>query len=180
MKTTRDRIMDAAESAIRSGGFGAFSFRTVANELAIKSSSVHHHFPSKDLLGQEVVLRYRQRFIEDLGKPESKGGLERFAKAFQNALNQKNQICLCGVLTSESGDLSEGIRQELQQFCQDCRKWLALAAAERKHNNPKAFAMVFFAALEGGMAFAALNKNPSELTTIASYLLKSIDSIPQA
>ena len=40
-------IMDAAERRMRIGGFNGFSFREIAADVGVKSSSVHYHFPTK-------------------------------------------------------------------------------------------------------------------------------------
>lgn len=41
-------IMDAAERRMRIGGFNGFSFREIAADVGVKSSSVHYHFPTKE------------------------------------------------------------------------------------------------------------------------------------
>src|ERR1700753_3909114 len=58
MSEIANAIMDAAEKRIRSGGFGGFSFRDIAADVGIKSSSVHYHFPTKETLAAAVIHRY--------------------------------------------------------------------------------------------------------------------------
>ncbi len=50
-------IMDAAERRMQLGGFGGFSFREIAADVGIKSSSVHYHFPTKEDLAAAVIRR---------------------------------------------------------------------------------------------------------------------------
>jgi TetR/AcrR family transcriptional regulator, transcriptional repressor for nem operon len=173
VSTTKEKIMDAAEDAIRSGGFAAFSFRTIADRLSIKSSSVHYHFQSKGVLGEAVAKRYRERFIESLGDAATSDALERFANTFKSALKGSETVCLCGVLAGESGKLPEGVRTELQAFSSDCRTWLEKAFSFRGFDDPETLALVFFSSLEGGMTFAVLNRKHQELGKVADYLLES-------
>jgi TetR/AcrR family transcriptional repressor of nem operon len=58
MNAMAESIMDAAERRIRLGGFNGFSFREVAADVGVKSSSVHYHFPTKERLAAAVVHRY--------------------------------------------------------------------------------------------------------------------------
>ncbi len=51
-------IMDAAERRMRKGGFSGFSFREIAADVGVKSSSVHYHFPTKENPAAAVIQRY--------------------------------------------------------------------------------------------------------------------------
>src|ERR1700744_3605487 len=77
MSDMSNAIMDAAELRIRKGGYGAFSFRELAADVGVKSSSVHYHFPTKEDLGAAVIRRYSDwvagRFAEALkNEPDPK------------------------------------------------------------------------------------------------------------
>src|SRR5260370_5853139 len=61
-------IMDAAERRIQQGGFGGFSFREIAADVGIKSSSVHYHFPTKDELAAAVIRRWAEYTSELIDK----------------------------------------------------------------------------------------------------------------
>src|ERR1700720_895295 len=50
MRDVKTAILDAAERRMQIGGFGGFSFREIAADVGIKSSSVHYHFPTKENL----------------------------------------------------------------------------------------------------------------------------------
>ena len=54
LSKTLDKLMDAAENSVRMRGYHAVSFRDLADELGIKSSSVHHYFPRKEDLAVAV------------------------------------------------------------------------------------------------------------------------------
>ena len=49
----REALLKVAEDKVRKGGYNNFSFREIANEVGIKSASVHYHFKTKADLGAE-------------------------------------------------------------------------------------------------------------------------------
>lgn len=85
MAETIDLLMNAAESGIRQKGYNAVSFRELADDLGIKSSSVHYYFRKKEDLGLALVERYSDRFLKNLGPIQAEQSLRqnkpgRFAK----------------------------------------------------------------------------------------------------
>lgn len=174
MNNTASQILDSAEMMIRDGGYHAFSFRQIADDLSIKSASVHYHFPSKEALGAAVVKRYTDNFIQDLGQAEDKSAIQRFANLFQRSLESKSRPCLCGILAGESGRLPGCIKDELKLFSNRCVEWLARAARVRRKDwddtQSQKFAMIFFSALEGAMAFSALHCQPDRLNVVSESL----------
>jgi TetR/AcrR family transcriptional repressor of nem operon len=115
-------IMDSAERWIRRGGFGAFSFRDVATEVGIKSSSVHYHFPTKDNLAASVTRRYTERvsaYMDDLlstGEDPAKV----WTRAFRGTLHSADHMCPCTVLGAAAQDLSPEVATEVKAFYKMC------------------------------------------------------------
>ncbi|MFT5510332.1 MAG: TetR/AcrR family transcriptional repressor of nem operon, partial [Hyphomicrobiaceae bacterium] len=79
MSATVDKVLDAAEGAMRARGYHAVSFRELADDIGIKSSSVHYHFPQKDDLGVALIERYSKRVLAELNRrsEESKNPNDR-------------------------------------------------------------------------------------------------------
>lgn len=113
ISTKASEIMDAAERRIRTSGYNGFSFREIAADVGVKSSSVHHHFPTKPALAAAVARRYTDRFEAALAKAKS---VEDWRAVFRKALVQEGQMCLCGVLGAESGDLPPEVSAEARRF----------------------------------------------------------------
>ena len=68
LSDVKTAIMDAAERRMQLGGFGGFSFREIAADVGIKSSSVHYHFPTKEDLAAAVIRRWAEetsKFIDE-------------------------------------------------------------------------------------------------------------------
>ncbi len=55
---TRDKILDVASRLIRTGGYEALNFGTIADELDITRANIHHHFKNKENLALQAVNRY--------------------------------------------------------------------------------------------------------------------------
>ena len=62
----KDDLLKVAEVKVRQGGYNNFSFREIANEVGIKSASVHYHFPTKADLGAELAHQYTDAFLSAL------------------------------------------------------------------------------------------------------------------
>jgi len=86
MTDTRTKILDLAEKLIRQHGYHAVSFRDLADELGIKSASIHYHFRHKEDLGEAVIARYAEAFHEGLGGAMPKGMSEAVADFFEQNL----------------------------------------------------------------------------------------------
>lgn len=126
---TAERIKDIAESHIRSKGYNAFSFREIANEMGIKSASIHYHFPTKGDLGAAVARRYTERFFAQLNVTEEEqiepqAAIEHFIDAFRNALVTDQGMCLCGILGAERDALPQNVVAETNKFFTESLLWL--------------------------------------------------------
>jgi TetR/AcrR family transcriptional repressor of nem operon len=160
-----ERILDAAEAMIRTQGFNGFSFRDIAKQVGVKSSSVHYHFPTKGDLGAAVTRRYTQRFLVSLGDPkaapnDANAVIAAFRSLFRNALVNDRQMCLCGMLGAEVGDLPEEVAAETATFFTLGTDWLIAALSRTqwgKHSPPelvRRVALRTIATLEGTLIIA--------------------------
>jgi TetR/AcrR family transcriptional regulator, transcriptional repressor for nem operon len=115
-------IMDAAERRMRIGGFNGFSFRDIANDVGVKSSSVHYHFPTKEALAAAVIRRY----TEDVAKIIARGfdkepdPIVVWTRAFSGTLHSKDRICPCAVLGAASRNLPREVAKEVEAFFTMC------------------------------------------------------------
>ena len=71
VKTSRrgdmaSQILDVAEALVQTRGFNAFSYGDVAQELGCTKAALHYHFASKSELGEALLTRYAERFLEAL------------------------------------------------------------------------------------------------------------------
>ena len=57
MNDTRTRILDVAEELIQRVGLNAMSYKHISDVVGIRKASIHHHFPKKENLVDELLNR---------------------------------------------------------------------------------------------------------------------------
>jgi TetR/AcrR family transcriptional repressor of nem operon len=129
MSDMKAAIMDAAERRMQKGGFGGFSFREIAADVGIKSSSVHYHFPSKEDLAAAVVRRWAEYTSELIDKELEKDAdpVRVWTKAFRGTAYSEARMCPCCVLGAASQDLPEPVAKEVKRFFKMCQDRLVAA-----------------------------------------------------
>jgi len=122
MSDVASAIMNAAERRMRRGGFNGFSFREIAADVGVKSSSVHYHFPTKDDLAAAVIKRYTAETAElierELGKESDP--VKVWVQAFRGTLHSQDRMCPCAVLGASSQDLPPQAAAEVNRFFKMC------------------------------------------------------------
>jgi TetR/AcrR family transcriptional repressor of nem operon len=126
MSDIKTAIMDAAERRIQLGGFGGFSFREIAADVGIKSSSVHYHFPTKEDLAAAVLRRWGEYTSQLIDKELKKDPdpVRVWTKAFRGTAFSTAHMCPCTVLGAASRDLPEQVAKEVKAFFKMCQKKL--------------------------------------------------------
>lgn len=166
-ETSGDRaeaILDAAEIRARRQGYFGFSFRDLAGDIGIKSSSVHYHFQSKEALAIALAKRYTDRFMAHLGSPADPGTnaadrLRHYISAYRHSLTADRSMCLCGMFGAEIDALPDTVRREVRRFFDLNQAWL-VAMLEGGMQQPGEGggsierATQILASLEGGLLLA--------------------------
>jgi TetR/AcrR family transcriptional repressor of nem operon len=129
MSDVKAAIMDAAERRMQQGGFGGFSFREIAADVGIKSSSVHYHFPTKDDLAAAVIRRWAEYTSQLIDKELEKDQdpVRVWTKAFRGTAFSEAHMCPCTVLGAASQDLPERVAKEVRGFFKMCQDKLVEA-----------------------------------------------------
>ncbi len=157
----RDRILDAAEARARRGGYNAFSFREIAQDVGVSSAAIHYHFAAKADLAAALTLRYTKRALERLGDPAGLTGaaaIDRVHALFRDALTEDDQMCLCGLFAAERDILPAGVDAAVAGFFQAILAYLR--AAMRDGHAPDAPEAVL-AKLEGALILARTMRDVS-------------------
>jgi TetR/AcrR family transcriptional repressor of nem operon len=119
ISNTAERLMDLAESHIRDAGYHGYSFRDLAVEAGIKSSSVHHHFPTKAALSAAVMRRYTDNVLAAVADATDRGGADAitaYRSVFRTTLLKDGRMCLGGALGAEAGGLPPEVAQAARDF----------------------------------------------------------------
>ncbi|RZJ43818.1 MAG: TetR/AcrR family transcriptional regulator [Brevundimonas sp.] len=161
-ETTREAILAAARKTAQAHGYGGLNFRDLAQEVGIKSASVHYYFPIKADLGAAVARRYWEDTASRLAGFSTDGGdrlagLRRYPKIFRMSLENGNRLCLCSFMAAEFDDLPEAVKTEVQAFADVNVAWLmqemvSAGLADPEQAEPRARAV--FAAVAGAQLVA--------------------------
>ena len=158
--TVRDRILDAAEARARARGYNGFSFRDLAQDVGIKSASIHYHFPTKANLAEALVRRYADRIRARLGAPAELSyaqAVGRLTEVFRDALLREDRMCLCGLFGAERDALPPEVAAITAEFFLLLLSFLTGAAERRQHQPDPARVL---AQLEGGLILARTLNDP--------------------
>ena len=166
---TKTALLDAAEIAARRGGSNGFSYADLSNEIGIRKASIHHHFARKDDLTAHMLDRYCDRFqmrLQEI-RADSKSASEQlrlYIRAYRDALDGGQCLCLCIALVSDHDNLSETVRKRLDAFQAVSLTWLEAAFARAVCDGtvnflhePKAEAAAAFALVEGAQLSARIS-----------------------
>jgi TetR/AcrR family transcriptional repressor of nem operon len=171
-------ILDAAERHMRAGGYDAVSFRDLADDVGIKSSSVHYHFPQKPDLGEAVVRRYTDTVLGALGAPDDAGEdayarIERLCAVYRTALSEDGLICLCCVLGAETRDLPDQVANAVNRFFERVLAWTGKALSDARGLGGTAAQIL--ASLQGAMILAMATKQPALFDETVTGILERLE-----
>jgi TetR/AcrR family transcriptional repressor of nem operon len=169
--TKKEALLKAAEDKVRQGGYSNFSFRELANEVGIKSASVHYHFPTKADLGAELAHQYTNSFLAALGSPvniKASGinPIDVYTQLFRSALITDDKMCLCGLLGAQSESLPDKVRLEVKRFFNKNLAWLTVAHTANGEHDPAQAAVVTISLLEGAMMISKALNDHSYFETV--------------
>ncbi len=175
MPEKREEIVEVATRMIRSGGYNASSFREIADEVKVKSSSVHYYFRRKEDLASEVAVRYREDFLKQLGPPIIEGRspkkqFQRYADTYIKSFTVSGKACLCGILSHEAPALPTQVIAEVENFIDANIDWLKAVLANEQAPKREAIARLAYAGMEGAMGVATLKTDSSWLKTAKKQL----------
>ena len=171
---TSGRILDIAEHLVQTRGFNAFSYAHIAEALHITKASLHYHFPSKAVLGERLIVRYRSDFRAALARideshDDAGAKLHAYVEIY-TAILDNNRMCLCGMLAAEYTTLPEAMKQEVRRFFETNEMWLVAVLERGRDMAHLSFAgsqvetaRVLVAALEGAMMLARVQADRSRL-----------------
>lgn len=109
MIDTRSKILDVAEDLIQRVGLNAMSYQHISEAVGIRKASIHHHFPKKEDLVDELLKRCQTSYGENYASiAESPGTapekLHNLAEVFLQGLTN-NKVCLIGSISADRNTL---------------------------------------------------------------------------
>lgn len=164
---TSEKILHCARSLIVAGGYNGFSYADIAKVIGIRNASIHHHFPSKEILVRTLVAQYREEAKAGIAAlerniPDPIDQLRAYTRYWEVCFADENSsFCVCALLASEIPILPEEVALEVRAHFRTLSAWLASvlergAQHGRLHLNAPARteAEMFMAAVHGAMLSA--------------------------
>jgi len=163
--STATQILDVAERLVQERGFNGFSYADVARELGVTKAALHYHFASKAELGDALIERYAERFLDALsevdGVPsEAPAKLRAYAQLYADVFRD-DRMCLCGMLAADYATLPDPMRERVVRFFDDNEVWLSRVLEDGRKagtisfNGPaRPVARTLIGGLEGAMLVA--------------------------
>lgn len=158
--STRAALLKVAENQMRSKGYSAFSYADLAATIGIRKASIHHHFPTKECLGQELIKDSINRFdatirsIEDADE-DPLLRLRAFSRLFVVSANE-GLLPLCGALAAEMAALPLSLQVLTRVFFETQLDWLQRTISEAAIQKgwllakpAQSYAFMLLSALEG-------------------------------
>ena len=189
MNATADRILDAGQELIQTGGFSAMSFQDIASEVGIRKPSIIHHFPTKAELGVAIIRRYRDTFtaqLQQISEDPAKSSwdaLEFYFSPYLFLASTPDKVCLCGALAGEIPVLPGVMRVEVKQFIEAHQRWLEEILREGVErgelvliDSPKSLSRVIFNSLQGSLLVTRSTGDVSQFKEIINAMRKLVKS----
>ncbi len=118
MIDTRTKILDVAEDLVQRVGLNAMSYKHISDAVGIRKASIHHHFPKKENLVDELLERCAisyganyQQIVDGGGQAPEK--LRKLAVVFEDGLSSK-KLCLVGSISTDINTLQDSSCHILQ------------------------------------------------------------------
>ena len=186
MKTlsVREQLLEHTLVLMRRRGFNGFSYRDLAELVGVKTSSIHYYFPSKDDLALEAVKTYSASVSERLRHIDPNLSSAEQAAQYLAPLRATacgDQICLAGMLSTETLCLPESVHGVLKEFYRMNETWLMrlFEHAQSEHHKtfpvpPQELAQVIYGALQSGLIAASLFGTPDRLEAAADLVMAAV------
>ncbi len=160
MADKRTELEQAATAAVQRSGLQNLSFRRLADQVGVKSSSVHYYFPEKADLAGALIKNYTKGLVEQIETINQQSNslsdiLDGLVNIFAQVIEADN-FCLCGMMAAEVATLSEENRQLLSRFFEITEDWLCDALTENQHQissplDSRNLARLIISGLEGAI-----------------------------
>ncbi len=176
MTDTKTKILDLAESLTQTRGFNGFSYIDLANEIGIKTASIHYHFKLKDDLAAALVERLREQHALGFAAMEAanetpEGRLQAAIDYFKGYL-AKEEFCMCGMMAAELQSVSPRVASLVKAYFRDFEAWLRKQFELAGRENADELAIGFLSTLEGSLLIARLTGDADVISKALKGYLK--------
>ncbi|MHC5539111.1 TetR/AcrR family transcriptional regulator [Singulisphaera rosea] len=186
-RDTRKELLDLAETLVRTRGYNGFSYRDLAEQVGIKTASIHYHFPTKGDLGKALIENERRVFAKNLAdldavEKDPRRRLEGFLELFQaTTIGCGNRMCLGAMLAVEQETLTDAVGGEVRQLFAENEGWLAKVLEDGRKLRQFRFkgpadlaARALFSSLEGALLIARAFHDIDRFEATSRWILEAL------
>jgi len=179
---TKEKLMDAAETAARHRGFDGFSYADLAADVGIRKASIHHHFATKAALATALIDRYSVAFdatCAEIATSRDTGSarLEGLISRYRDAVSDGQSLCLCVAFSASIDSLPPEVIEKLKQFRAMMINWIEQFMVQgqadgslRRLHSAADEAPVVLACLEGAQLAARAERNAQRFDVATATL----------
>ena len=184
---TTQRILKAANSLIIERGYSAFSYADIAEAVAIRKASIHHHFPTKADLGTAVLKAHRENLMNatahlDQAIADPLQRLQAYVGYWENCIRTRTMpFCIAALLGAELPSLPDQVQAEVRLYFIALEQWLEKTLQEGLSRNviklqesPATEAELLMATIHGAMLSARATGNDTIFQTISTAAIQRI------
>lgn len=158
---TRDKVLAVARQFIQTRSYLGFSFQDVADAVGVRKPSLYHHFPSKEVLGAEVLKGAKEafrRWAQSVADRTPADQLEAYIRMYRNDLRAGERICPGGSFIAGWDCIEDELRQSVREIRAEQVLWLAgvLGALLPAGTPASSLASYVFASCQGALSTARI------------------------
>ncbi|WP_372364625.1 TetR/AcrR family transcriptional regulator [Candidatus Uabimicrobium sp. HlEnr_7] len=178
----KQKILDAAQELIQKFGANGMSYNSISKIVGISRASIHHHFPTKEKLIEELLHSYSEFFFNKVdailhSQLKASEKLDEYISLFELTLRGEEKICLCGILGAELATLDILAVEIIRNFYRKNEDILfkILDQGEKQNcisivGDTKNTAALIFSLLEGAMVTSRALGDINHFQKIVSQL----------
>jgi TetR/AcrR family transcriptional regulator, transcriptional repressor for nem operon len=127
---TAQEILNCARSLIVLGGYNGFSYADISKVVGVRNATIHHHFASKAVLVQSLVVAYREEVQLGMAAlernvPEPVDQLRAYIQYWESCIaDNTGPFCVCALLATELPALPEEVALEVRAHFRSLSAWL--------------------------------------------------------
>jgi len=184
---TSERILESAHALLADRGYSAFSYADIAEMVKIRKPSIHHHFPTKEILVTAVLKKHRNKLgaaLTDLTQRVDSPlkRLEAFVLHWEKCIRDKTEpICIAALLGAELPSLPEEVKLEVKRYFRELKVWVQETMEEghskgiiRLEQSASTEADTFIALINGAMVSARTYGTSKVYTSIMQGALRKL------
>lgn len=190
LNNTSYEILNCARSLIVLGGYNGFSYADISKVVGVRNATIHHHYASKAVLVQALVVGYREEvqlgMIElERNVPDPLEQLRAYIQYWKSCIADNTvPFCVCALLAIELPILPEEVALEIRAHFQTLSAWLtsvlergAAQGSLRLTTSANAEAEGFMATVHGAMLSARAYGDAKIFGVITDPLLTRLTSM---